>query len=177
MQPHFRGSVVKRNTRVLRYEPERLSARFWLLVAAGLLICVKLPQEYWIHVAQLDFTDTVRDYPAFGAAVLQIVVGVTAIVLANAAISLAAPRGGGPARAAARTASRSSPRWPACRRSGCRTASPRRSRSPTASRALLAGPPRWFGQRPASAWAKPTSLRYGESNRALGIGSRAQCWQ
>ena len=54
----------------LRYEPERFSARFWLLVAAGLWICVKLPQEYWIHVAQLDFTDTVRDYPAFGAAVV-----------------------------------------------------------------------------------------------------------
>ena len=54
----------------LRYEPERFSARLWLLVAAGLWICVKLPQEYWIHVAQLDFTDTVRDYPAFGAAVV-----------------------------------------------------------------------------------------------------------
>jgi hypothetical protein len=54
----------------LRYEPEPISARFWLLVAAGLWIFVKLPQEYWIHVAQLDFTDTVRDYPAFGAAVV-----------------------------------------------------------------------------------------------------------
>jgi hypothetical protein len=54
----------------LRYQPARFSARFWLLVAAGLWICVKLPQEYWIHVAQLDFTDTVRDYPRFGAAVV-----------------------------------------------------------------------------------------------------------
>jgi len=24
---------------------------------------VKLPQEWWIHVAQLDFTDTLREYP------------------------------------------------------------------------------------------------------------------
>jgi hypothetical protein len=153
----------------LRYEPSRFSARFWLLVAAGLWIFVKLPQEYWIHIAKLDFTDTVRDYPAFGVAVvvalvlaalvivfvvvprlpapdwgwrlesdpppsplvephgrlltketfeqvsllallcvifasilpgidattLQVVVGVTAIVLANAAISLAAARRGG----------------------------------------------------------------------------------
>ena len=27
---------------------------------------VKLPQEYWIHVAQLDFTDAVADHPWFG---------------------------------------------------------------------------------------------------------------
>ena len=43
-----------------RYEPSRFSARFWLLVAAGLWIFVKLPQEYWIHIAQLDFTDAVQ---------------------------------------------------------------------------------------------------------------------
>ena len=54
----------------LRREPERFSAGFWLLVATGLWIGVKLPQQYWIHVARLDFTDTVRDYPAFGAAVV-----------------------------------------------------------------------------------------------------------
>jgi hypothetical protein len=54
----------------LRYEPSRFSARFWLLAAAGLWIFVKLPQEYWIHIANLDFTDAVRDYPAFGVAVV-----------------------------------------------------------------------------------------------------------
>ena len=54
----------------LRYEPSRFSARFWLLVAAGLWVFVKLPQEYWIHIAMLDFTDVVRDYPEFGVAVL-----------------------------------------------------------------------------------------------------------
>jgi hypothetical protein len=64
----------------LRYQPARFSARFWLLVAAGLWICVKLPQEYWIHVAQLDFTDTVRDYPAFGGAVVLALL-VAAVVL------------------------------------------------------------------------------------------------
>ena len=36
----------------LRFEPSRISARFWLLAAAGLWVFVKLPQEYWIHVAQ-----------------------------------------------------------------------------------------------------------------------------
>ena len=65
----------------LRYEPSRFSGRFWLLVAAGLWIFVKLPQEYWIHIAKLDFTDTVSDYPAFGVAVvLALVVAALLIV-------------------------------------------------------------------------------------------------
>jgi hypothetical protein len=66
----------------LRYEPARFSARFWVLVAAGLWIFVKLPQEYWIHIAKLDFTDTVRDYPAFGVAV------VVALVIAALVVAL-----------------------------------------------------------------------------------------
>ena len=70
-----------------RYEPSRFSARFWLLVAAGLWIFVKLPQEYWIHIAKLDFTDTVRDYPAFGVAVV-----VALIVAALVVIFVIVPR-------------------------------------------------------------------------------------
>jgi hypothetical protein len=54
----------------LRYDPARVSARSWLVTAAVLWVFVKLPQEYWIHIAQLDFTDAVRDYPAFGIAVV-----------------------------------------------------------------------------------------------------------
>ena len=50
----------------LRWDPARRSAQFWLLTAAGLWIFVKLPQEYWIHVAQLDFTDAVSEHPWFG---------------------------------------------------------------------------------------------------------------
>jgi hypothetical protein len=53
----------------LRYDPGRVSGRSWLLTAAALWIFVKLPQEYWIHIAQLDFTDAVRDHPAFAVAV------------------------------------------------------------------------------------------------------------
>ncbi|HWM12685.1 MAG TPA: hypothetical protein VNO82_25215 [Solirubrobacteraceae bacterium] len=70
-----------------RYEPSRFSARFWLLVAAGLWIFVKLPQEYWIHIAKLDFTDTVRDYPAFGVAVV-----VALIVAAVVVVFVVVPR-------------------------------------------------------------------------------------
>jgi hypothetical protein len=71
----------------LRYEPSRFSGRFWLLVAAGLWIFVKLPQEYWIHIAKLDFTDTVRDYPAFGVAVV-----VALLVAAFVVIRVVIPR-------------------------------------------------------------------------------------
>ena len=35
----------------LRYEPSRFSGRFWLLTAAALWMFMKLPQEYWIHIA------------------------------------------------------------------------------------------------------------------------------
>ena len=51
-----------------RFDPARRSARFWILTAAGIWIFVKLPQEYWIHVAQLDFTEAVEDHPWFGIA-------------------------------------------------------------------------------------------------------------
>ncbi len=49
-----------------RWDPERWSGRFWLCVAGGIWVFVKLPQEYWIHVAKLDFTETVADHPWFG---------------------------------------------------------------------------------------------------------------
>ena len=71
----------------LRYEPSRFSARFWVLVAAGLWIFVKLPQEYWIHIAKLDFTDTVHDHPGFGVAV------VVALVVAALVVSSSSSRG------------------------------------------------------------------------------------
>jgi hypothetical protein len=49
-----------------RWDPDRWSGRFWLAVAAGIWVFIKLPQEYWIHVAKLDFTDAVADHPWFG---------------------------------------------------------------------------------------------------------------
>jgi hypothetical protein len=45
-----------------RWNPLRWGLRAWLLVAAVIWVLVKLPQEYWIHVAKLDVTDTLRDY-------------------------------------------------------------------------------------------------------------------
>lgn len=52
----------------LRWNPRRLSGRALLMAAALIWIVIKLPQEYWIHVAQLDVTDMVKEnllgYPA-----------------------------------------------------------------------------------------------------------------
>lgn len=45
-----------------RWNPLRWGLRWWVGVAALIWVFVKLPQEYWIHVAQLDVTDTLRDY-------------------------------------------------------------------------------------------------------------------
>ena len=54
----------------LRWDPRRFSPRFWLVTAAFIWIFVKLPQEYWIHVAQLDFTDTWQDVSWFAPLII-----------------------------------------------------------------------------------------------------------
>jgi hypothetical protein len=46
-----------------RYNPFRLSARFVVRLALFIWIFIKLPQEWWIHIAQNDFTDFMSDYP------------------------------------------------------------------------------------------------------------------
>jgi hypothetical protein len=60
-----------------RRNPMRYGFRFWVLVAAGIWIFVKLPQETWIHILKLDLTDAIRDVawflPALIAAVLLLV--------------------------------------------------------------------------------------------------------
>ena len=65
----------------LRYRPERCRPRFWVLAAAGLWVFVKLPQEYWIHIAQRDFTDTVTDTPAIGVGAAVTVLALVAVLL------------------------------------------------------------------------------------------------
>ncbi|MDX1417390.1 MAG: hypothetical protein R3293_24510, partial [Candidatus Promineifilaceae bacterium] len=44
----------------LRWDPRRLTVRALIGTAALIWIVIKLPQEYWIHVAQLDVTDMVK---------------------------------------------------------------------------------------------------------------------
>ncbi len=45
----------------LKWSTSRVSARFVLWSAAAIWVFVKLPQEWWIHIAQLDFTDFMKE--------------------------------------------------------------------------------------------------------------------
>lgn len=49
-----------------RWSPIRWLFTFWAIVAGLIWVFVKLPQEYWIHIAKMDVTETLADHPAFG---------------------------------------------------------------------------------------------------------------
>lgn len=61
-----------------RWDLRRIRLRTWVLAAAFIWVFIKLPQEWWIHIAKLDFTDAVREVPWFGPAVA---IGLVALVL------------------------------------------------------------------------------------------------
>ncbi|HET9659163.1 MAG TPA: hypothetical protein VFP05_02460 [Thermomicrobiales bacterium] len=44
-----------------RWNPRRLTKRHVVYAAALIWIFIKLPQEYWIHIAQMDVTDFIRE--------------------------------------------------------------------------------------------------------------------
>jgi len=44
-----------------RWANTRWGLRWWIGVAAFIWVFIKLPQEWWIHVAQLDFTEFLED--------------------------------------------------------------------------------------------------------------------
>ena len=44
-----------------RWNPRRLSKRHVVYGAACIWIFIKLPQEYWIHIAKMDVTDFIRE--------------------------------------------------------------------------------------------------------------------
>ncbi len=44
----------------LRWDPARMSKKLVIGAAAFIWIVIKLPQEYWIHLAQLDTTDLIK---------------------------------------------------------------------------------------------------------------------
>jgi hypothetical protein len=43
-----------------RWDPGRLDRRLLLWAAAVIWVCIKIPQEYWIHVAEGDTTDFIK---------------------------------------------------------------------------------------------------------------------
>ena len=44
----------------LRWEPKRMSKKLAIGAAVAIWIVIKLPQEYWIHIAQTDTTDWIK---------------------------------------------------------------------------------------------------------------------
>jgi len=71
----------------LRWNPVRMTKRLVIGAAAFIWIFIKLPQEYWIHVAQLDTTDLIREYPVATA-----IIAVVAVVALIAAYKIIWPK-------------------------------------------------------------------------------------
>jgi hypothetical protein len=53
-----------------RWRPTRWGLKWWIGVAAFIWVFIKLPQEWWIHVAQLDFTDFLHDHSRAGPTIV-----------------------------------------------------------------------------------------------------------
>jgi len=62
-----------------RRNPIRYTMRFWVWVAAAIWVFVKLPQEWWIHIAQLDFTDELAKHPALGPTIVVALLAAAAV--------------------------------------------------------------------------------------------------
>jgi hypothetical protein len=63
----------------MRWSPLRLVMKGWLLTAAAIWVFIKLPQEYWIHVAQLDLTDAIKNNWWFGPLIAIAIVALLAV--------------------------------------------------------------------------------------------------
>ncbi|MGZ5399973.1 MAG: hypothetical protein ACXWDM_08160 [Nocardioides sp.] len=63
-----------------RWSPVAFALRWWIGVAAAIWIVVKLPQEYWIHVAQLDVTDELAARPWALPLLVVVAVGLALLV-------------------------------------------------------------------------------------------------
>jgi hypothetical protein len=62
----------------LFWNPARVALRSWVVTAAAIWVFIKLPQEWWIHIARFDVTDMIAEIPWFGPA---LAAGVIAICL------------------------------------------------------------------------------------------------
>jgi hypothetical protein len=64
----------------IRWDQTRMSMKMAIGSAAFIWIFIKLPQEWWIHIAELDFTDFVSDYP--WTVIPMVIVGVAVLTFA-----------------------------------------------------------------------------------------------
>jgi len=75
----------------LRWDPRRLPRKTVLLLAVAISIFIKLPQEYWVHVAKLDTTDVVAEHPWAGVLGAAVVLALIAVFLRIVRPRLPAP--------------------------------------------------------------------------------------
>lgn len=80
----------------LRWDPRRLTPQAVIKLAAFVWIVIKLPQEWWIHVAQLDFTDFADDNPWVRPTL--VVLGIVGVVALRWALKNVFPRPDWPLR-------------------------------------------------------------------------------
>lgn len=80
----------------LKYDMRKFSTKFFLVSAAFIWIFIKLPQEYWIHIAKLDTTDlisyVISNYLNFWAGVLFAIAVVLISILIYRGIKYIRPR-------------------------------------------------------------------------------------
>lgn len=63
-----------------RWSPLALALSWWLSAAALIWVFVKLPQEWWIHVAQLDVTDVLGEHRWLLPLLFVLLAGLAAVV-------------------------------------------------------------------------------------------------
>lgn len=61
------------------WSPHRLNRQAWLVAAAAIWIVVKLPQEYWLHVAQMDMSDLLAEESWAWPTLIGAVLGILAV--------------------------------------------------------------------------------------------------
>jgi hypothetical protein len=64
----------------LRWNPTRYGMRYWVTVAALIWVFIKLPQEWWIHIAELDFTDMLAAHTWMGPTLLVLLAALLAVL-------------------------------------------------------------------------------------------------
>jgi hypothetical protein len=58
-----------------RWQPTHLLIGWWLSAAGLIWVFIKLPQEYWLHVAQLDVTDEISAHHWFCGLIVVVLIG------------------------------------------------------------------------------------------------------
>jgi hypothetical protein len=63
----------------LRWNPAQMGTALVIGAAAAIWIVIKLPQEYWIHVAQRDVTDTLQENPELVPVLVAVILGLLVV--------------------------------------------------------------------------------------------------